>query len=68
MTPAEQYAAYRERHTIEPRSTRPGQGIAGGFYTCAHDGIRVFRRIGGWLHSEDEVRAIRTGVPTAWPR
>lgn len=68
-----QYSRYRERHTIDPITTADhrGQGIAGGYYTCRHDGLRVYRRAipGGWAHADEGVRALRHEAnPVGWPK
>ncbi len=59
MSPIERY---RERHTIVPvGALHPIVDV------CAHDGIRVYPRRGGWFHDTDEVRnAAREALP-AWP-
>lgn len=72
IPPAAAYAAYRERHVIEP-ITPPEyrrQGIGGGYYICEHDGIRVHRVMGGWQHVADDVREIRQAAtpPDGWPK
>lgn len=61
MTPAEQVAAYRSRHTIRPSWSHPEPGTHA---ACEVDGIRLYKtpgRVSGrgvWRHDMAEVRRL----------
>ena len=55
-------AAYRSRHRIDPKQTRPDRT------TCAVDEIRIHRRKGGWIHDSIEIRElVNEAAGWLWP-
>lgn len=66
--PADQLAAYRERHVIRPVSEDGRDWPPPECPVCVHDRLPVIRRRGGWRHHPDAVRSVARVERERWPR